>query len=408
MNRNCMMDLVEWKENCCQNPLLLCGTKGTGKTYLAIDFAKNNYSQYLYLNFELNQVAREKFSNEILGGKNISEIVADFFQVEPSYLSGVLIVFDEITFCPPLYRALEHYHEAAVLAICSQFPGKEAYDCFQVVCLYPLGFDEFLSAVGNEWYKDIIKGHFATEQPIPDIVHQELLALFEEYLVVGGMPASINEYLYSNSTDNVAEVLLGVMTRIRHSLEATLEPSDASKAIQVLDVLPKQLARENKKFRFNTIRKGVTYALYQDSICALEESGVVLKLEQENKENHFKLYLPDVGMLSATFGGQMNETIRKALIENYVMQTLHQSKEYSLSFWESEAQAKVEFVLCRKGIKTPVELRTSSNSKGKSIGAYYANHSNNNGERFLRVGDENFYSTDVLKYIPIYALFCMI
>lgn len=408
MNRNIMLDLVAWKEEGSQKVLLLCGIKGTGKTYLAIDFAKNNYSQYLYLNFELNQHAREFFGKGILAGKTIRELLAEFFQLDTEYLSELLLIVDEVSFCPSFYMALEHYKDSPVLAISGILPGNEMKEYFTVIKVYPLGFDEFLSAVGNDWYRDIIRGHYLTEQPIPDIVHQELLALFEEYLMVGGMPASINEYLASNTTENVGEVLLGVRNRMESSLEGILEPGDLSKAIQVLRVVPEQLQRENKKFRFNLIRKGVTYALYQDAITALEKSGVVLKLDQIEKENHFKLYLPDVGMLSAAFQGQMNEEIRKGLLENYIMQTLHRSERLKMAFWESDAQAKVDFLLCDDEGTTPVELRISSNSKNKSIGVYYMSHPHKEEEKYIRLGFENYYSTPVLRHVPIYALFCLV
>lgn len=407
MNRNVMLDLVQWKEDGCKRPVLLCGTKGTGKTYLAIDFAKNNYSQYLYLNFELNQVAREFFGNGILSGRSVLELLTEYFQMNLEYLPELLLIVDEISFCPIFYKALEHYKESPVIAITGILPKYEILECFQPVRVFPLGFDEFLSAVGNEWYRDIIRGHFTTEQPIPDIVHQELLALFEEYLVVGGMPASVNEYLSSNSTENVGEVLLGIQNRMERSLESILEPGEITKAIQVLQVMPEQLIRDNKKFRFNSIRKGVTYALYQDAIAGLEKSGVVLKLNQLEKENHFKLYFPDVGMLYAAVQGKMNTEIRKALLENYIMQTLSRSDKYSLAFWESEAQAKVDFVICTNDNETPVELRISSNSKGKSIGVYFASRGKRE-EKYLRVGFENYHSTNVLKNIPLYALFCLI
>lgn len=406
MKRNTVEKMIQWKEEGSKRPLLLVGTKGTGKTYLAIEFALAYYPQYLYVNFELNKAAEQFFSTKLLAGATVSEAVAAYFQLEEAYLPELLVILDEITFCPLLFRALEKCREFPLLAISGLVPTKEQRQHFFVCRLFPLSFDEFLSAVGNDWYIDIVQGHYQALQPVPDIVHQELLALFEEYLIVGGMPAAVNEYISSKSVHNVGEVHCLLKNRMRAVVETMYKEGEAGKAAQVIQVLPDQLRRENKKFRFNLIRKGVTYALYKDSIFALEQSGMVLRLNEEKKETHFKLYLPDVGMLSSAFAGEETEETRKALLENYVMQTMHAKESMQLHFWESDAQAKVDFILQKDGKDTPVELRTSLTGKAKSIASYRA-EKNSGEEGYYRFGFENFYSTPVLKQIPYYAIFCI-
>ena len=221
------------------------------------------------------------------------------------------------------------------------------------------------------------------------------------------MPAAVNEYISSKSVYNVGEVHCSLKNRMRAVTEEIYDEKEAGKAAQVIQVIPEQLRRENKKFRFNLIRKGVTYALYKDSILALEQSGMILRLNEQKKETHFKLYLPDVGMLSSAFAGAETEETRKGLLENYVMQTMVAKETYQLHFWESDAQAKVEFILEREGMDTPVELRTSLTGKAKNIASYRAANGSREGELYYRFGFENFYSTSVLKQIPYYAIFCI-
>lgn len=407
MNRTLMNNLVNWKEAGITRPLLLTGTKGTGKTYLALDFAKNWFPQYIYIDFEHNIPAREYFTAEILEGKAIETILAAFYQLDSELLKEMLVIMDEISFCPSVFLNLSHYHFSPVLAISGLQPEEQMYHNFEVCKMYPLGFDEFLSAVGNDWYIDIIKGHFATEQPIPDIVHQELLGLFEEYLTIGGMPAAINEYLNTRSIYNVAEVQYGILRRIECNLSMLSEAADASKALQVFEVLPAQLARENKKFKFNQIRKGVTYTMYQDGLRALMLTNSALLLYQEEKDTHFKLYYPDTGLLSMQYTGRETEEIRKAILENYVMQVMNGKEEYKLTFWESEAVARVDFLFDKNGETTPVELRLSSNSKSKSVAAYVSSHKNSVVGKTLRICFNNFHTTEVTKQIPFYSLFCL-
>lgn len=407
MKRNAVKNLITWKENGTKVPFLLVGTKGTGKTYLAIEFALAYYPQYLYVNFELNRVAEQFFTDNLQSGASLSETLAQFFQFDEAYLSEVLIILDEISFCPALYEILScEATGLAVIGISGMLPVSEAEKKYQICRLFPLGFDEFLSAVGSDWYIDIIQAHFQNQKPVPDIVHQELLALFEEYLLVGGMPAAINEYISSKSIVNINEVHCMLRSRMRILADTTWDEKNAGKAAQVMQVLPDQLKRENKKFRFNSIRKGVTYALYKESISLLEDSGMILRLNEKNKDGHFKLYLPDVGMLSSAFYGMENEETRKALLENYVMQTLVASGEYKLCFWESESQAKVDFLLQKNNNETPVELRVSTSGKAKNIASYQMNVGKI-GEKYYRFGFENFYSTSVMEQIPYYAIFCI-
>lgn len=406
MNRNAVTNLIKWKESGTKVPFLLVGTKGGGKTYLAMEFASAYYPQYLYVNFELNRTANCFFEEELGKGTSLTEVVAAYFQMEERYLSELIVILDEISYCRTLIDALQENTEMAVIAISGEIPEKADCHAFEYCRLYPLGFDEFLSAVGSDWYVDIIEGHFQNMKPVPDIVHQELLALFEEYLVVGGMPAAVNEYISSKAIYNIGEVHCTVKNRMRAVLEQSYEEKETGKAEQVIRVLPEQLKKENKKFRFNLIRKGVTYSLYKESIDMLLKTGMVLRLNEQTRETHFKLYLPDVGLLYSGFCGEETEEIRKALLENYVMQTLIASERYELCFWESEALAKVDFILKKEAKETPVELRTTTNGKGKSVASYLSSKEKT-GEKYYRFGFENFYSTPVLEQIPYYAIFCI-
>lgn len=414
MKRNAVNELIAWKEKGELTPFLLTGAKGVGKTYLAIEFASDYYPQYLYVNFELNKSAREYFTAHLtVHEESLSEVIAGYFQMEEYYLSDLAIVFDEISFCPVLFESLKQSVNLSIIAISELIPEsieQTPTDFFCLLHMFPLRFDEFLSALGNDWYIDIIQGHFQNQKPIPDIVHQELLALFEEYLVVGGMPAAVNEYIISKSVHNISEIHTMIANRIRAVAYSLCNEQEAGRAVQILDVLPEQLKKENKKFRFNLIRKGVTYSLYKNSIAMLCDNGFVLRLNEKNKENSFKLYMPDVGMLSSAFLGLNDDETRKALLENYVMQTLVANGIETICFWESEAQARVDFIIQKAEEETPVELRVSTTGKGKSVASYLASRQDKTtslDKKYFRFGYENFYSTAVLDNIPLYAVFCV-
>ena len=171
MKRNAIQKLIEWKENGTTVPFLLVGTKGTGKSYLAMEFAAAYYPQYLYVNFELNSSAQNYFSGQLTLGNSISETIASYFQLDERYLGELSIIFDEISFCPVLWNALKGYRQIPIIAISGILPEIGTEKQFRLCRLFPLGFDEFLSAVGSDWYIDIIQGHFQNLKPVPDIVH---------------------------------------------------------------------------------------------------------------------------------------------------------------------------------------------------------------------------------------------
>lgn len=428
MKRNIVFQMNQWKtEENYRRPLFLTGTKGTGKTYLALEFAKQNFPQYLYVNFELNHSAVLFFTEQILAGKNVYEITASFFQMEKEFLYSICVIFDEVIFCPSLLYALLHETESPMILISETEPEQQIEEKLFVCRLSPMSFDEFLCALGNEWYVDIIRGHFANRQPIPDIVHQELLATFEEYLIVGGFPAAVNDYLTNKSVCNIPEIHKAMLCHMMACLSEQY-PEEAVRLTQIMSVVPIQLKRENKKFRFSSIRKGVTYQMYRDALFLLKQYGTILILKEYQDENQKtekerrikkssdqgkeegrgKVYLPDVGLLHSVFCGEEGPELRKALLENYVYQAILVSHKIEASFWESEALAKVEFLLTKNGKSTPVELRLTSSGKSKNIASFLASLPKyEERPEALRFSFENFQVGSGYFQIPFYAVFCL-
>lgn len=434
MKRKLITKLFEWKESSDSRPILLTGARSVGKTYLVYDFARSFYTEYAYINVET-----DPFLYGLMLKHNPSQIedgLKDYFHLSGS--SGpVLLILDEITVQPDLTRILKLLADCntsfQIIVISSHRVVSIPNDKdFYQLCLFPLDFEEFLVATGNEWYIEVITVHFKNNSKIPEIVHQELLTLFDLYLEIGGMPLAVNEYLGTNSVYNVSEQhRILVSSFISDTYNRTME-GDFLKISQVFNTIGRQLMKENRKFQYKLIRKGATQAQYSDALWYIQNSGygmccykipeeseklpvspaIISELltEVQNNENghiSFKLYMFDTGILSSvlkTSHGLNDEQNRKGLLENYVAQSLA-SRGYPLLFWESGSQAKVDFIISKDNKFLPIEVRTTDNTRSRNVSIFRKQFPDI--AESIKISTRNFEFTNHVKYVPVYAVFCI-
>ena len=440
MKRKIIDVLIEWKDKADNNnnkrkPILLLGAKGVGKTYLAYDFAKSFYEQIIYLNFEQDKTLIKRFQQEMM------------ITHEEELSDRRILILDEIPPSQEIIDTIINLQNTGtypyIITISSNPILEEMKAGFQSIAVYPLEFDEFLTATGNEWYIEVIMQQFTSNKKIPDIVHKELLTLHNLYLQIGGMPAVINEYINMSSLINVPEQHQSLISSYHRDIELSSTESDALKMKQVYNSIPLQLLKDNKKFQYKLIRKGTTHAMYKDAIHTLAEKSYVIKCNkianaffhhetkdslanstidlyefiQSNEEanTNFKLYLSDVGLLSTKIAEEIcsedKDKIKvsqqknrdKAILENYVAQAL-QARNYPFGFWESESMAKIDFLIQKENAIIPIEIHCSENTRSKSISVLkqkckipYA----------IKISSKNFDFKNQIKYIPYYATFCL-
>lgn len=464
MKRKVIDTLIEWmnstKDKHPIKPLLLTGAKGVGKTYLAYNFAKAFFEDIVYYNFKKDyDVLGQLLSFEI---KEVSEESSD------ESPSKRILILDEIPTTNDIYKTdkplvsndsdilkIINYVNTTkafthIIAISSTPITKEVEEHFSILPIYPLEFDEFLVATGNEWYIEVITTHFITNKKIPEIVHKELLALLTIYLQIGGMPAAINEYLNMASLINIHEQHNYLISYYHDYSQINIGDSDSLKMKQVFDSIPLQLLKANKKFQYNLIRKGTTYGMYKEAIDRLEENHSIIRsykissiqlenldgnfdkifsMEKNPAENNssFKLYFPDAGILYTKISECImknlidiknlkinsndlkgivignNELIDRAILENYIAQSL-QSKGRTFAFWESDSMAKVDFLIRKEEDLIPMELHWKNNTRSKSISVIKQIF---NFPYSIKVSAKNYGFTNQVKYIPYYAVFCL-
>jgi predicted AAA+ superfamily ATPase len=426
LKRKVIDELIGWKNDTSDIPVLLAGAKGVGKTYLAFDFAKSFFEHIYYINFEREPMKASLF--QAGSYENVVDRLITQFKITEDQTSETrILLLDEISYCKEAMDIIKNKRLVGVfdyiLAVTSHPLPKEFEEEFLRICVHPLEFDEFLRATGNEWYIETITNHYHSSRKIPEIVHKELLALHQLYLQIGGMPGVVNEYLNLQDTVNVSEQHSYIIGSYHDYILRDNSDSEALKMNQVIDSLTYQLMKENKKFQYKIIRKGTTHAMYRDAIKRLVEQNYVIRCNRINTDmlqtpsqinnsceednSNFKLYLPDTGLLYSKLveehGQEGVSHYQKSLLENYIAQSL-QAKNYPFAFWESESMAKVDFIISKNLEMIPIEVFLGENTRSKSISVLKQNYE---FPYSIKISAKNFEFTNQVKYVPYYAFFCI-
>ena len=408
MKRNLINTLQQWMESEERKPFYMTGMKGVGKTYLACEFANSFFDSYLYLSFEHNKDLAAYF--DALPTETIFSALAEYFELPEEMLFHIPFVFDEIYQCPTFFAKLLQLvkgKQQLFWMFLSSYDilDKEQRQQLSVHVLYPMQFDEFLTAIGKDWYVEVITAHYKNRKKLPDIVHHELLSTFDEYLWIGGMPDVMNEYLEMDSTVNVTERQHIQKQMLLYGMERNAGEKTNYKCLQVYSTIDEQLMKPNQKFQFNLIRKGITYQMYKDSIDFLVRHKMLYRLDCLGKEEQqFKLFYPDFSLNISARNDELTPVERHIRLQNYVLQTFLE-KQYACKFWEAKSQATVDFVLQNEdgNSYTPVEIKFEGKSKTKSLLSFANQYNTRN---IVRISGSNFVENDENINLPVYSVFC--
>lgn len=395
MRRQLLDNLQRWKRDKSRKPLILKGARQVGKTHLLTTFGTLEYENVAYFNFENTPHLQDLFLSG-LKPKDLIKILS--LELSISILpEKTLIIFDEIQECPEALNSLKYFNEMAneyhicaagsllgvTLANNKGFPvGKVDF-----LHLYPLSFSEFLQAKGEDGLNQFLNEIHVIE-PLPMILHEKLVRYFKEYLYAGGMPSAVIEYISSGDFNRVRTIQVGILESYRLDFAKHAPSQVVMKISQVWDVIPSQLAKENKKFIYSIIRKGARALEFETAIQWLIEAGLIHKVFNISTPkfplsayvNHdiFKLYLADVGLLGAMagvsaktilYGNDIFQEFQGAFVENYVAQELARQR-FGLYYWTSSGQAELDFILQYQDGIYPLEVKSGSSSKKKSLITY--------------------------------------
>ena len=291
----------------------------------------------------------------------------------------------------------------------------------QMTTLYPLDFEEYLWAKGKTLLAEEIRRCFLDNSTMNEQLHREALMEYREYLVVGGMPAAVKASMETRPLMTDLEVRRTILNAYMADMSKYASPSESVKIRGAFESIPTQLAKENSKFQYKLIRSGGRSSLYGDSIDWLIASGVVLKCVKcehgfmppmaYQDLTSFKLYMCDVGLLSAQSGitlksltGSELNQFSGALTENYVAGALT-AQGLDLHYWESNSRAEVDFLIVMDGSVIPVEVKAAENNRARSLSVYMERYK---PQMAIRISSRNFGFENGIKSVPHYAVFALV
>lgn len=402
MERNIYHSLEQWKKSDRRKPLILNGARQVGKTHALRRFAERSYTHYLYLNFEQNPKLCSLFENSLDPSDLIP--ILEIYSKQKVRERETLIIFDEVQDCPRAINSLKYFcentpelHIAAAgsllgvrTANTAGFPvGKVNF-----LHLYPLSFFEFLSALGEQGLREYLE-KLNEMTPLPELLHDKLLDILRTYLYVGGMPEAVAHYVEHKDLIEVREIQKEILTAYERDFAKHAPATQLMKISNTWNHIPRQLAKENKKFVFADLRKGARARDYEEAIAWLSNAGLVHVSHRISTPKHplsayeessfFKLFVLDVGMLAAQSqipasaileGHQLFTEFKGALTENFVAQELVCSKERPLHYWTSQGSAELDFILEQDGEIYPIEVKAGASSKRKSLLVFGEKYSN--------------------------------
>ena len=403
MKRKIYTQLMAWKEDGAgRTALLVDGARSVGKSYIVEQFARAEYRSYILIDFSrVSDDVKDLFEHYLNDLDTLFLYLANYYNVK-LYERESLIIFDDVQLCPRARAAIKYlvadgrydYIETGcsftVLNRSAKdivIPSEERH-----IKMYPMDFEEFLWAMGNATLMGIVRTHYEARKPLGQAMHRKAMDYFRQYLIVGGMPEAVSEYIQSRDFDRVDQVKREILTLYREDIGKHADGL-AAKVTAIFDAIPLQLNKREKKFKLSCLKQGARFRDYEDALCWLSDSMMINVCYYHTDLNDpmalknylsFKCFMGDTGLLiSHAFDESqlVNEEIYRKLLfdkldtswgmvaENIVAQMLAAS-EHRLYFYsnssreDKDARMEIDFLIPKRGIGnqhifSPIEVKSS-------------------------------------------------
>ncbi|MBT1160597.1 ATP-binding protein [Bifidobacterium sp. SO1] len=428
MRRTIDSQLAQWKDSAHRKPLVLFGARQVGKTYAITHFADRAFDNIAYVDFSRDERAAAIFGQSIAPTDIIHGLESLLrMDISPEH---TLIVLDEIQLCERALTSLKYfcddapqYHVIAAGSLLGVKVNRSKYSFpvgkVDMLTLHPMNFEEYLWAKGEDRLADDIRE--AYDSPTrPFMLHDKAMELVREYTLVGGMPEPTKAYIESGGSLQTARTLQrNITTAYTADMAKYSSARETQRILEAWNSIPRQLAKENHKFQYKTIRSGGRANAYQGALSWLVSAGIITRLTQVSEPtaplrafedpSTFKVYMADTGLLSCDYDVTLTDLMpaddkasafRGALNENYVLQQLT-AAEIPAYYWGNLNRGEVEFIVRdRDGNVVPIEVKSGGNVTARSLVAYRAKY---RPAYAVRLSAKNFGVEGDLRSIPLYA-----
>ena len=427
MERKIIGQLKSWKENPERKPLILLGARQVGKTWVMKHFGQTEFQNVAYINCDVEPMAKELFAADY----NIPRILLTLQAITGTNIEAgkTLIIFDELQEVERGLHSLKYFHENApechVMAAGSLLGitlGKgQSFPVGKVntMHLYPMDFEEFLMAAGEA---DLCNLLHQPDWEILKILSTKYIDFLRQYYYVGGMPEVVDHFVQHHDLQEVRHKQREILDAYRRDISKHTTPMESMRIGQVLQSLPSQQAKENKKFIYNVLKKGARAAEYELAIQWLMDAGLVHKVSRVKELqmpvefyedlSAFKLFLLDCGLLGCMteapasqmlVGDNVFKEFKGAFTEQFVLQQLV-AQGFSPYYWSSaKTPAEIDFVLQTDQRVIPVEVKAEENVRARSMSEYIKSHPEYS-LKGLRISMLGYQDQDWMENIPLYAI----
>jgi predicted AAA+ superfamily ATPase len=398
IKRDIIDALKRWMVSENRKPIILKGSRQTGKTWVMREFGKQYFEYTAEFNFDKTAELAEIFEKT----KDVKRILNDLtlFTNVPLIPGKTLIIFDEIQECNGAFNSLKYFCEDApeyhIIAAGSLLGVAVKHKKMavpvgkvEILNMRPISFKEFIHHSDEKIYSYV--ENISKIEPLPEIVFNRLYEEHKRYQLCGGMPEAVVTLLDNRGMGVVENVLQNILDLYTLDFLKYADSVEIARINNIWNSLPSQLAKENKKFIYKVVKTGARAREYEDALLWLEEAGLVYRIFCVTKPGiplgayrdiaAFKLYAFDCGILrrlsrlspEVILSGHLGFTeFKGALAENTVLQSLVPQFDEKPCYWTSENKAEIDFLLQTASLIIPVEVKSESRVSGKSLSVYHA------------------------------------
>ena len=388
-------DLLRWKNNHSNTCLMVKGARQVGKTYIIRAFGEKEYKSFIEINFISQKELKSIFAGSLDAESVYKRMTAQIRDIE--LIPGKTLIFlDEIQNCGNARTAIKFLAEDGRFDIISsgsllgltyaedgdsdvEEPESVPTGYEDFLTMYSMDFEEFLWAEGyGEEAISILKSYYDNNEAVPAAINDKYEELFREYIVVGGMPEAVADYTANHDFNAVARIQERIIENYRFDISKHAKGAEKTKVKACYEAIPRQLAKKLKKFQYSTVEKGKTSKKYGGSIRWLVDSALVhacyniheayIPLMANAKEEQFKLYINDTGLLCAMYGFEtkravLNNTIKGTakggIYENIIAESLVKNG-YKLYYYKPDDDHELEFLIEKDGEVVPIEVKAGN------------------------------------------------